>query len=252
MKVLDFGIAKGLALSRKLTRNDFGSLSYLSPERLDTGEVDPHVDFWSVGVLLYEMVAGAAPYEADTSQALESLIRSRQPPAPLPESCPPALARIILKMLAGSPTRRYADAGLIRHDLQALRRGEPTVADAEWMALQPEGETRRTGVPVAIAVQGGRDVSASGGVAVAAIDAGDATRRTEAAADVLIEAEATRRTDAGPPTAEADSEATRRTVLAAAGAAVPIPPIPAVPSSPRSRAPIRARASAGGPPPCSS
>ncbi len=244
VKVLDFGIAKGLALSRKLTRNDFGSLSYLSPERLDTGEVDPHVDFWSVGILLYEMVAGAVPYEADTSQALESLIRSRQPPAPLPESCPPALARIILKMLAGSPTRRYADAGLIRHDLQALRRGEPTVADAEWMALQPEGETRRTGVPVAIAVQGGRDVSASGGVAVAAIDAGDATRRTEAAADVLIEAEATRRTDAGPPTAEADSEATRRTVLAAAGAAVPIPPIPAVPSSPRSRAPIRARASA--------
>ena len=59
VKVLDFGIAKGLALSRKLTRNDFGSLSYLSPERLDSGEVDLHVDFWSVGVLLYEMVAGA-------------------------------------------------------------------------------------------------------------------------------------------------------------------------------------------------
>ena len=101
VKVLDFGIAKGLALSRKLTRNDFGSLAYLSPERLDSGEVDVHVDFWSVGVLLYEMLAAAPPFEADTNSKLEALIRRRQPPAPLPDSCPPALARIVLKMLAG-------------------------------------------------------------------------------------------------------------------------------------------------------
>ena len=67
--------------------------------------MDAHVDFWSVGVLLYEMVAGAPPYQADTSPALEALIRSRQPPAPLPESCPPALARIVLKMLLGQPSR---------------------------------------------------------------------------------------------------------------------------------------------------
>jgi len=75
VKVLDFGIAKGLALSRKLTRNDFGSLAYLSPERLDSGQVDVHVDFWSVGVLLYEMLAGVPPFEADTNSTLEALIR---------------------------------------------------------------------------------------------------------------------------------------------------------------------------------
>jgi hypothetical protein len=205
VKVLDFGIAKGLALSRKLTRNDFGSLSYLSPERLDTGEVDPHVDFWSVGVLLYEMVAGAAPYEADTSPALESLIRSRQPPAALPETCPPPLARIILKMLAGSPSRRYADAGLIRHDLEAFRRGASTTADAEWLASQPDGdETRRT---------------TSTGTAGATPQAEpNPTQRTSPVAD---EAEATRRTEAGagPEVAGgaevADGEATRRTGAAA-------------------------------------
>jgi eukaryotic-like serine/threonine-protein kinase len=193
VKVLDFGIAKGLALSRKLTRNDFGSLSYLSPERLDTGEVDAHVDFWSVGVLLFEMIAGSVPYQADTSQALESLIRSRQPPAPLPDTCPPPLARIILKMLAGAPARRYADAGLIRHDLEAFRRGEPTVADAEWMALQPEGDTRRTGLSVSTPAEAGSD----------------ATSRTDVA---VAESEATRRTEAGAAVIEADTEATRRTV----------------------------------------
>jgi hypothetical protein len=225
VKVLDFGIAKGLALSRKLTRNDFGSLSYLSPERLDTGEVDAHVDFWSVGVLLYEMVTGETPYQADTSQALESLIRSRQPPSQLPDTCPPALARIVLKMLAGSPARRYSDAGLIRHDLQAFRRGEPTVADAEWMALQPDGETRRTGVPVVGADQPAepaRRTEPTGGVAQAG--AGDATRRTDGGPGVAVaDVEATRRTDAAEPDGLADTEATRRT---AAGAGVLVPPIP--------------------------
>ena len=58
VKVLDFGIAKALSLSRKVTRNDFGTMPYLSPERLDTGEVNELADLWAVGVMLYEMVRG--------------------------------------------------------------------------------------------------------------------------------------------------------------------------------------------------
>ncbi len=46
IKVLDFGIAKALSLSRKVTRNDFGSMPYLSPERLESTEVDAHADLW--------------------------------------------------------------------------------------------------------------------------------------------------------------------------------------------------------------
>jgi eukaryotic-like serine/threonine-protein kinase len=241
VKVLDFGIAKGLALSRKLTRNDFGSLSYLSPERLDTGEVDPHVDYWSVGVLLYEMVTGGPPYQADSSQALEALIRSRQPPAPLPGTCPPALARIILKTLAGHPSRRYADAGLIRHDLEAFRRGLPTTADAEWMASQPDGddtrrtaapavaeETRRTTLDEAPRAQETPSVAAEGASAVAAVPplpagtaAAEETRRTSAPTIVIdpaVDAEVTRRTLAAaiPPPLPDD--------VPAPDAAVPPPP----------------------------
>jgi eukaryotic-like serine/threonine-protein kinase len=144
VKVLDFGIAKGLALSRKLTRNDFGSLAYLSPERLDRGEVDVHVDFWSIGVLLFEMIAGVLPFRADNNQKLESLIRSRRLPEPLPEACPPPLARIVLKMLAGDVSLRYQGAAEIRDDLAAFRDGRETQADREWLAACESEATRRT------------------------------------------------------------------------------------------------------------
>jgi serine/threonine protein kinase len=180
VKVLDFGIAKGLALSRKLTRNDFGSLAYLSPERLDSGEVDVHVDYWSVGVLLYEMLAAAPPFEAETNSKLEAMIRRREPPAPLPDSCPPALARVVLKMLAGDIRRRYQSASDMRADLDAFRDGTETQADREWAEA-----------------------------------VGDQTRRTTNPQADDAEAEPTRRTsDAAPggPDESAASEATRRTV----------------------------------------
>ena len=65
VKVLDFGIAKALSLSRKVTKNDFGSIAYLSPECLESGDRDLHSDAWALGVLLYEMVRGRQPFRAD-------------------------------------------------------------------------------------------------------------------------------------------------------------------------------------------
>jgi eukaryotic-like serine/threonine-protein kinase len=202
VKVLDFGIAKGLALSRKLTRNDFGSLSYLSPERLDSGEVDVHVDFWSVGVLLYEMLAGSPPFEADSNQKLEALIRRRQPPPPLPDACPPGLARIVLKMLAGDIGRRYPDAAEMLVDLEAFRDGGETLADREWMAEVEREATRRT-LPDRVDGDQGetrRTIEVQGDVAG---PEGEATRRTIAAPGeggaVPAVPEEAARPAAGPP-----------------------------------------------------
>src|SRR5262249_55365823 len=56
VRVLDFGIAKALSLSRKLTRNEYGSVPYASPERLDSGDVNFGSDLWSLGVMLHEML----------------------------------------------------------------------------------------------------------------------------------------------------------------------------------------------------
>ena len=74
--MLDFGIAKALSLSRKVTRNDFGSMPYLSPERLDSTEVDAHADLWALGVILYELLSGTPPFQAVDTRRLEQQIRA--------------------------------------------------------------------------------------------------------------------------------------------------------------------------------
>jgi serine/threonine protein kinase len=150
IKVFDFGIAKALSLSRKVTRNDFGSIAYLSPERLESGEIDAQAEFWAVGVLLYEMVSGAQPFRAADTRRLEQLIRARQPPADLDGACPAALKAIVAKLLAAEPIDRYSSATAIRDDLRRFASGEPIVAD-------DEPATRRTHRPTDSAAQGQRD-----------------------------------------------------------------------------------------------
>ena len=80
IKVLDFGIAKALSLSRKVTRNDFGSMPYLSPERLESTEVDAQADLWALGVILYELLSGTPPFQAVDTRRLEQQIRAGYPP----------------------------------------------------------------------------------------------------------------------------------------------------------------------------
>src|SRR5205807_1838052 len=110
VRVLDFGIAKALSLSRRLTRNEFGSVPYASPERLETGDVNFGSDLWSLAVMLYEMVAGVQPFAAPATEQLERAIRSRQPARPLPETCPELLQWIIGKAMSPDPATRYASA----------------------------------------------------------------------------------------------------------------------------------------------
>ena len=135
VKILDFGIAKALSLSRKVTRNDFGSINYVSPEWLESGEVDTYADFWAVGVLLYEMLAGVQPFQAPDTRRLERRIRSLEPPEPLGAPCPPPLQAVVAKLLAARPADRYGDARTIREDLECALLGRATQAEREgWPA----------------------------------------------------------------------------------------------------------------------
>ncbi len=144
VRVLDFGIAKALTLSRKLTRNEFGSVPYASPERLDTGDVNALSDLWSLAVMLYEMVTGLRPYQADSTERLERMIRSRIPPSPAPDPCPEPLRRILIMAMAPEPALRYQSAKELAQDLTAFRKGEAVAAEAE----DPDA-TRRTFRPQA-------------------------------------------------------------------------------------------------------
>jgi tetratricopeptide (TPR) repeat protein/predicted Ser/Thr protein kinase len=150
VRVLDFGIAKALSLSRRLTRNEFGSVPYASPERLETGTVDAGSDLWSLAVMLYEMATGMQPYQADSTERLERMIRSRIPPPPAPDPCPEAVRRILMKALASTPEARYQTAHEFEEDLQAFREGRPVKAvdedlDATRRTFRGDrDETRRT------------------------------------------------------------------------------------------------------------
>ncbi len=152
VRVLDFGIAKALSLSRRLTRNDFGSVPYASPERLDTGTVDLHSDLWALAVMLYEMGTGLKPYQADSTERLERMIRSRIAPPPAPDPCPEPLRQILIKAMAPDPGSRYAGAVEFAKDLESFQRGEPVLAMTEDLDatrrtvrnIEDEDATRRT------------------------------------------------------------------------------------------------------------
>jgi tetratricopeptide (TPR) repeat protein/predicted Ser/Thr protein kinase len=159
VRVLDFGIAKALSLSRRLTRNEFGSVPYASPERLESGEVNVGSDLWSLAVMLYEMIAGMQPYQAESTERLERMIRSGIPPPAAPDPCPQALRRILMKAMAPDPAARYQSAAALGLDLAAFRAGGAVQAESEdpnatRRTFRPAeaaagGETRRTVKPAA-------------------------------------------------------------------------------------------------------
>jgi serine/threonine-protein kinase len=170
VKVLDFGAAKALSITRRVTRNDFYSTPYLSPECLDTGERDRQTDAWALGVILYEMVSGAPPFRASDTRRLEDRIRSRRPADP-PAAAPRALQAVIAKLLSSDPNDRYPDAAAIREDLERFLADVETAAERDgWPAraldepptrrsaaapaeVADEPPTRRAAVPVAAPVE---------------------------------------------------------------------------------------------------
>jgi tetratricopeptide (TPR) repeat protein len=230
VKVLDFGIAKALSLSRRVTRNDFGSMPYLSPERLDSVEVNPHADLWALGVILYEMLSGMAPFYARDTRRLEQAIRDGYARVPLNGGCPRSMQAIVARLLAPTVDRRYPTATAVREDLERVGLGQKTEAECEgWPAPADDAATMRTHRADA------EVVTAHSGDAATAVD--QETRRTTA------EDEATRRTQR--PT---DLE-TRRAAdpppapVAATPVAVPVPATAAPSSIPPWPAPMPARLS---------
>ena len=172
VKVLDFGIAKALSLSRKVTRNDFGTMPYLSPERLDTVEVDEFADLWAVGVMLYEMVRGTRPYEAADTQRLERLIRARVPPLPLTGRCPIGLEAVAARLLGPTPKVRYESATAAREDLERFKSGHITKAEElGWPSRVIDEEPTRKTRPSSPVAQAGP-----------VLPDPDATRRTKPSA----------------------------------------------------------------------
>ena len=133
VKVLDFGIAKALSLSRKVTRNDFGTMPYLSPERLDSDEVNEYADFWAVGVMLYEMLRGTTPFQAPDTRRLEQLISVAPPSAPFDRTLPNRTA-------SHCRQASWSESG------RTLRQCEGYSGGSRTLQLRPANTGRRRGL----------------------------------------------------------------------------------------------------------
>ena len=122
-KVLDFGLAQ-TAQSTKLTQmgSTLGTVAYMSPEQARGEEVDLKTDLWSLGAVLYEMVAGRSPFPGDYEQAVvyEILNQDPEPLTAVRTGVPMELERITSKCLAKRATSRYQHVDDFAVDLRAV------------------------------------------------------------------------------------------------------------------------------------
>ncbi len=141
LKVTDFGIARALSTITPDEKTDvvWGSPQYFSPEQAAGEAPSPASDVYSLGVVLYEVLTGALPFNAPTS---EELARMHLEMAPIPPSeyvpdIPSALEQIILKVLSKEPAARYRTADQLGRVL--LRFGtQRDAAPAPSLSLTPE------------------------------------------------------------------------------------------------------------------
>ena len=122
VKIADFGLARSGVSTITQTGIYMGTPHYSSPEQCATDEVSPVSDLYSLGVVLYELLAGQLPHDAKTPVALFSKIMS-SPPPPLVELCPdlpPSLIAVVDKLLEKQPEDRYADAAALVEDLERV------------------------------------------------------------------------------------------------------------------------------------
>src|SRR5881275_3373126 len=165
VKVLDFGIAKlaesafaeatadgtgSMALAETNLGSILGTVRYMSPEQARGAQVDKRTDVWSLGVVLYEMVTGHAPFTGDTPGETMSSILEKEPP-PLTNylaHTPAELQQIISKTLRKEREERYQSAHELLEALQSLRRGMEFKAALE-RSTKPPSWLRWTRSPIA-------------------------------------------------------------------------------------------------------
>ena len=135
IKVTDFGIARfARSEQRTITDKAIGSVHYISPEQARGERTDEKTDIYSVGVILYEMLTGQLPFQAENavSVAIMQLQREPQLPTEINGSIPLGLEQITMHAMQKNPERRYQSASEMLCDLGAFRKDPSLTFDYSY------------------------------------------------------------------------------------------------------------------------
>ncbi|MCI0343435.1 MAG: SUMF1/EgtB/PvdO family nonheme iron enzyme [Planctomycetales bacterium] len=145
----DFGLARTVEASAALSRSGqaIGTPHYMSPEQASgrVGVVDARTDVWGCGMVLYECLAAARPFEAEGPMAVMTAIVHEEP-VPLRRrvpSVPAALDVVVARCLEKEPDRRYSSADALAEDLERYLGGRPVLARAPGLAERCRRRVRR-------------------------------------------------------------------------------------------------------------
>jgi len=160
VKVTDFGIAKASSsVTITNTSTVMGSAHYFSPEQAKASFVDCRTDIYSFGIVLYEMVTGRVPYDAESpvSVALKHIQEPVVPPKEINDNVPENLNKLILKAIEKEPIKRYQTANEMLLDLQRIQKNSEYTITTN----NNENEYTRVMAPVNVADYEKEEVSRS-------------------------------------------------------------------------------------------
>jgi serine/threonine-protein kinase len=146
-KILDFGIAKGVEASPGVTKTGElkGKIPYMSPEQIQGHDLDGRTDLFSLGITFYWLLTGKRPFDGATEVlTLKKIIDDNaKPPSSVNDKVPPALDRIVMKLIEKDPAKRTA-TGLELHDKLVRLLGDssraPSAALIAELADEPDVE----------------------------------------------------------------------------------------------------------------
>ncbi len=155
VKVTDFGIARIMSKGNTLTKEALGSVHYISPEQAKGGRVDNRSDLYSLGVVMYEMMAGRPPYDGESpvSVAIQHINGGAAMPSTLNPNIPTGMEQIIMKGMAHDPADRYESATAMLYDMERFRQDPAFVfpfavasrVGSDTIAMDPINPVMRAG-----------------------------------------------------------------------------------------------------------